>query len=133
MASDHKQLQEIMRHLQATVYTPGPYYKQPVACTKRKLRVLTGGSIVGRRVVYQGHICILKAGSVSHFILLECLAVHNRDFDCPHTGDGIKNEGISPKPFVQHILAVVPVRKGPWELHIFIPNSISLPDVVSLH
>ena len=65
------------------------------------------------RVIHQGDIRISKAGSVSHFILLESFTVHDSDFDCPHTGDSVKNEGIPPKPLVQHIPAVFPVEKCP--------------------
>ena len=93
----------------------------------------TSGCVVGRGVENKGNISVPKASCVSHFVLLESLAVNNCDLDCPHTGDSIENEGIPPKSLVQHILAVLSVGEGPWKLSIFIPDTICLFDIIFLH
>ena len=56
--------------------------------------VLISDCVMGWGVKGQGDVGVPEASDVSHFVLLESLAVHNSDFDCPHTGDSIENEGI---------------------------------------
>ena len=70
---------------------------------------------------------------MSHFVLLENLAVHHCDFDCPHIGDHIENKCISPKLIIQYILAVLLVGKRSRKLDIFNSDSICLSEVVLLH
>ena len=70
---------------------------------------------------------------MSHSVLLENLAVHHCDFDCPHIGDCKENKCISPKLIIQYILAVLLVEKRSRKLGIFNSDSICLPEVVLLH
>ena len=69
---------------------------------------------------------------MSHSVLLENLAVHHCDFDCPHIGDRIENKCISPKLIIQYILAVLLVGKRSRKLGIFNSDSICLSEVVLL-